>query len=119
MKIIKTLKSNNAHYLVNMCGDYNDGDYNYSSQKFTEKEFEQAKNVLFNMQKLIGKSYYDDDDNEDFVSKVSEIFNKYKYEVDYPYGDTASDCPIHTLESIDIEYIDNDGKTYDVELVED
>ena len=116
MKINMKLKDKNPHYIVKMCGDYNDADYSYSEETIDTLGFNEVAELLYDMKKLVGVSHGGDD--YDMVEDaIHDLFTKHEIEVDYPYGDTASgDCGIHTLHSLDIQFIDDDGKIYDVEL---
>ena len=116
MKIIKNLIQNiESIYIVRMCGDYNDGDYSYSEEKFTEKQFNWIAECLLEVTKLVGKDY----ENHGYGT-VDEHIGKLQYEFDVefdrPYGDSASGSPIHSLESVEIQFIDIDGKIYEVML---
>jgi len=118
MKIIKNLIQNvEPVYIVRMCGDYNDGDYSYSEEKFTEKQFNWIAECLLEVTKLVRKDYTNEDHGYETVDEhIMELHNKHDVEFDYPSGDTASGYPIHSLESVDIQFIDIDGKMYNVTL---
>jgi len=117
MKIIKNLIKNKNIYIVKMSGDYNDGDYSYSEEIFSDSEFNEIAECLLEVDKLVGRDYVNGDYGYEHVNKhIRELQKQYKMYFDYPLGDTSSDCPIHSLDSLDIQFIDNDGKTYDVVL---
>jgi hypothetical protein len=118
MKIVKKLvKQEYPVYIVKMCGDYNDGDYSYSEEEYNENEFNKIAECLLEVNKLVGRDYVNEDYGYETVSEhISELQEIYKVDFDYPSGDTASDCEIHSLESLDIQFIDTDGKVYDVTL---
>ena len=118
MKTIKNLVQNKKPiYIVKMCGDYNDGDYSYSEEKFTESEFNEVAECLLEVSKLGGRGYvYEDDEYETVDEHIRKLKVKYKTDFNFSLGDTASDFPIHSLESFDIQFIDIDGKLYDVIL---
>lgn len=118
MKIIKTLVQNENEkpiYIVRMCGDYNDADYSDSHETFNEKEFNEIAECLFEISKLVGRDYCNGKYEYKTVDEhIQKIFNKYDVEFEYPFGDTASGFGIHSLDSLEIQYIDIDGKIYDV-----
>ena len=118
MKIIKKLiETKKPYYIVKMCGDYNDADYSYSEEKFDELKFNKIADCLLEVKKLVGRDYCNNDYGYEYVSEhISELQQKFKVDFDYPYGDTSSDYPIHSLESLNIQFVDTDGKTYDVTL---
>jgi len=117
MKIVKNLvQILNPIYIVKMCGDYNDGDYSYSEEKFTESEFNEVAECLLEVSKLVGRDYTNEGHGYENVDEhIRRLQKQYKVEFDIPYGD-ASDYPIHSLENLDIQFIDIDGKIYDVIL---
>lgn len=118
MKIIKNLiKNENPVYIVKMCGDYNDGDYSHSEEKLTEVKFNKIAECLLEVKKLVGRDYVNNNYGYETVDKHIDAL-KEKYDVDFytPYGDTASGFGIHSLESLDIQFIDTDGKVYEVIL---
>jgi len=118
MKIVKVLKQPESPvYIVKMCGDYNDGDYSYSEEVFTDGKFHHLSYCLLEIQELVGRDYVNGDYGYVSVEDhIRDLQIKYDVEFDIPYGDTASDLPIHSLESLDIQFIDIDGKIYDVTL---
>jgi len=100
-----------------MCGDYNDGDYSYSEEVFTEGKFHHFSYCFLEMQGLVGRDYVNG--NYGYVSvddHIRDLQEKYNVEFNIPYGDTTSDLPIHSLGSLDIQFIDTNGKIYDVVL---
>jgi len=118
MKIVKILKQPESPvYIVKMCGDYNDGDYSYSEEVLTEGKFHHLSYCLLEMQGLVGRDYVNEDYGYSTVDEhIRDLQAKYKVDFDIPYGDTASDFPIHSLEGLDIQFIDTDGKIYDIIL---
>jgi len=118
MKIIKVLKQPEIPiYIVKMCGDYNDGDYSYSEEEFDEKYFNEIAECLLEVNKLVGKDYTNEDQGYETVDEhIGKLQYEFDVEFDRPYGDSASDLPIHSLESLEIQFIDIDGKIYDVVL---
>lgn len=119
MKIIKKLKQRDSHYIIKMCGDYNDGDYSYSEEICTEEEFNKIAECLLEIKKLVGRDYCNDGDEYgyEYVSEhIEELQEKYKVDFSYPYGDTSGGNSIHSLIDLDINFIDADGKMYDVIL---
>ena len=118
MKIIKNLIQNvEPVYIVRMCGDYNDGDYSYSEEKFTEKQFNWIAECLLEVTKLAGKDYTNENHGYETVDEhIGKLQYEFDVEFDRPYGDSASDLPIHSLESVEIQFIDIDGKIYKVTL---
>ena len=72
---------------------------------------------MLEIQELVGRDYVNGDYGYVSVEDhIRDLQIKYDVEFDIPYGDTASDLPIHSLESLDIQFIDIDGKIYDVTL---
>ena len=117
MKIIKNLIKNKNIYIVKMSGDYNDGDYSYSEEIFSNSEFNEIAECLLEVDKLVGRDYTNENHGYENVDEhIRKLQKQYKVEFDIPYGDTASDYPIHSLESLDIQFINIDGKLYDVIL---
>jgi len=118
MKIIKNLIQNKKPiYIVKMCGDYNDADYSYSEEEFDVPYFNKIANCLLEVRKLVGRDYTNENHGYENVDEhIRKLQKEYKVEFEYPYGDTASDYPIHSLDSLDIQFIDIDGKIYDVIL---
>jgi len=118
MKIVKNLVQNKEPiYIVKMCGDYNDGDYSYSEEKFTESEFNEVSECLLEVNKLVGRDYFNGNYGyEDVDEHIRELKRKYKVDFDFPLGDSVLDYPIYSLESLEIEYIDIDGRIYDIVL---
>ncbi len=117
MKIIKKPVKQKSIYIIKMCGDYNDGDYSYSEETFTESEFSIIANCLLEVQKLVGRDYVNDDYGYENVDEhIMKLQEEYDVEFNFPSGDTSSDLPIHSLESLEIQFVDVDGNIYDVIL---
>lgn len=120
--IKKKIKTESPYYTVKMCGDYNDADYSYSEDKYSEPEFELMKECLYEIIQIVGVDYcngFDRGETEyEFVSEyINNLMRAYDVYVNYPSGDTCGDCPIHSLESLEILYTDCDGNVFEVELV--
>jgi len=118
MKIVKNLiKNKKPIYNVKMCGDYNDADYSYSEEEFDETYFNEIAECLLEVKKLVGKDYTNEDHGYENVDEhIQELQKQYKVDFNCPNGDSASGYPIHSLESVDIQFIDIDGKIYNVIL---
>jgi len=118
MKIVKNIIHNREPiYIVKMSGDYNDGDYSYSEEEFVESAFNEIAECLLEIDKLVGRDYVNGDYGYEYVERhIRKLQKQYKMYFDYPLGDTASDAPIHSLDSLDIQFIDIDGRIYDVSL---
>jgi len=118
MKIVKNLiKNKKPIYIVKMCGDYNDGDYSYSEEEFDESYFNEIANCLLEVKKLVERDYCNNNYGYESVDEhIMELQKEYKVDFDCPNGDSASGYPIHSLVSLDIQFIDIDGKIYDIIL---
>lgn len=87
-------------FKVTITADMNDGDYLTKIETYSKKEFE--RNVLDELIDL-NENYSADYKLPDFQEVYTNI----------PW-DSQSGEPCHTLESIEIEYIDENGKVFEV-----
>lgn len=81
--------------------DSNDADYITEDEYYSLKEFEEIVDELKNLQ----TNYSGHHELEDYESK---------FDLPIPYSDWGR-C--HTIESIDITYLDESGKLWEVELI--
>ena len=88
-------------FTVTMEADSNDGDYITATSDYTELEFEEIVDELIRL-----KKYYSD-------SHQFEDFYNTEYNIDIPYSEYGR-C--HTLSSIEIYCIDENGQYFEVEL---
>lgn len=91
-------RDNLNQFKVVITGDYNDGDYSTRTEFFSKDDFE--KHVLAEVKDL--RDNYSDD------YKLREFEAGWLW---LPSGDNEG-C--HTLESIEVEYIDKNGDVWDV-----
>lgn len=95
-KLIEKPENQRETYLVRIIGIANDGVYVVKSTRYSKERFESK--TITALQELL-KTQYD----------VSEFQN---WEINLPYADD----PIEELESVEIEYTDETGKVWDVEV---
>lgn len=90
-------------FIVTVKADSNDGDYMTERTAYTPDQFERRIPYLID---LI--------DNYSGSHKLETYRNE--GELDLPYNEYGDYGMCHTLEEVTIEYVDNDGITWDVEL---
>ena len=106
MKKYKLIKPSNKEkiFTVSIEADSNDGDYITATDSYTESEFEEIVEELIRL-----KKYYSE-------SHQFEKFYDTEYEINLPFSEYGR-C--HTLSSINIYCIDENGQYFEVELNED
>jgi len=91
-------------FVVRIKADSNDADYMYSTMRFGKFEFEARIRELVNLQVNYGGSH----ELENYPNPM---------DLNIPYNGWDGNC--HTLEELTIEYIDENGKVFDVEIFDD
>lgn len=99
-QLIKKTMSNRNQFKVTIVADANDGDYITTINTYTKEWFEED----------IVEGLIDLQENFSGDNELQEYDNDW---IDIPH-DGQEGC--HSLESIDIEYIDENGEVWDVEL---
>lgn len=97
----KPKKDQDRPFKLTIVADSNDADYITETRRFSKKEFEERiLPGLNHLHQLASESHeLESYDNE--------------FDLPLPYSDWGS-C--HSLESVEVEFIDDSGKTWDVEI---
>lgn len=102
--LIKREAPKEPYFLVKVCGDSNDADYITEETKLSVDEWENQDGLL--TAQIIDQFYSDSHKLRDMFSEIIDLPRDYNCDV----------C--HTLESMEIEYVDVEGIVYDVKLDE-
>ncbi|AGI11875.1 hypothetical protein X915_gp169 [Bacillus phage vB_BanS-Tsamsa] len=100
--LVEKTNGNRNQFKVSITGDYNDGDYSTRTEYFTKEEFEQADGVYEELKNL-----------EDNFSGHHELED---FPAEWLWLPSGNDMRCHTLEELVVEYIDENGKVWDVIL---
>lgn len=90
-------------FIVTIVGDSNDGDYVTVTEHYDKEGFEEVLPALIDLQ----ENYSDNHRLEDYPNDM---------DLSIPYNGWDGYC--HSLEELRIEYVDADGKIFDVEIFE-
>jgi hypothetical protein len=100
--IVKKLPKK-PYYIVRTSGDWNDADYVYNSQEYSQKEFDEIVEILIHF--------------DNFYNESSEGYSYDLYDdIPVPIG---YECSCHTAGIDSIEYHDADGVVSEVHLTKD
>jgi hypothetical protein len=89
-------------FIVTIVADSNDADYITTENTYSKEEFEETiADALVDLQNNYGLSY-----------QLPNYYNE--HDLDIPYNGWDGYC--HTLKYVQIQYIDNNGETWDVNL---
>lgn len=91
-------------FIVKIVGDSNDADYVTETMYLDKEDFEKIIPALIDLNNNYSRSHQ----LEDYPNPMG---------LEIPYNGWDGYC--HTLESLDIEYIDENGKVFDVELCDE
>ncbi|UGO47972.1 hypothetical protein PQE72_gp158 [Bacillus phage vB_BanS_Skywalker] len=98
--LVEKKDHNRNQFKVTITGDYNDADYSTRTEYFSKKDFDE--NVYAEVKDL-EENYSGRHELEDFNS-------------DWLWIPSGNDMQCHTLDELTVEYIDEDGKVWDVIL---
>lgn len=99
--LVEKEKGDKDRFIITIKADSNDADYITETTYLNEKDFIEAIPELVDMIENYSKAHMFEDFSADYF--------------DVPYSDNGS-C--HSLEDWSIEYIDKDGKIFDVKINE-
>lgn len=97
----KPKKDQDRPFKLTIVADSNDADYITETRRFSKEEFEERILPGLNHLKQHGS------ENHELEAYDNE------FDLPLPYSDWGS-C--HSLESVEVEFIDDSGKTWDVEI---
>lgn len=95
-------KKSSPFFKVTITGDVNDADYLTTVREYPKTRFEKLVDELILLKSLEGKYNEPDDMEREWL-------------VDVPYDSESGMWP-HTIESVEVEYFDENGKLWDVKL---
>lgn len=112
-KLVKPNKQKVERFKVSITGDWNDADYVTATEYYTKEEFETiVGNLNFMMKEYNGYHQL-----KEFTTYLYPRMNNLKgcAELSLPCSEYGI-C--HSLEEVRIEYVDKDGKLWEVEIFE-